>query len=274
MVARKLRMGSKDGAGMGGDVNLGYDLDVAVLGVLDYLGDVGFCVETTIGGLLSGSGGLLFTPGNARSVCSPRTHIVQLGVFLYLNTPSLVVTQVPVELIQLVSCHDVEVPFNLLDRDEMPTNVEVAATPRKTRIVKDGAFRQGDMVVRLLVQVFRQHLYESFKGIDQPGLCVGTNKNAVWQHLQEVTLLSQRWIDCVVEGDGDASTVGSADESRSNMHLPERVGDEFGGRRVLGKVLKVKLGAGGKAERASLLHHVGGLGDDIVFSHLGILFVT
>jgi hypothetical protein len=58
------------------------------------------------------------------------------------------------------------------------------------------------------------------------------------------------------------------------MHLPERVGDEFGGRRVLGKVLKVKLGAGGNAERASLLHHVGGLGDDMVFSHLGILFVT
>ena len=153
LVARKLGIGSQYGAGMAGEFYLGDDLDVELLCVADNVGNLGFGVKAAIGGLFAGAGGFFLPPGNSGPVDTPGTDVVELGVFLYFYSPALVVVEKPVKLVELVRGHEVEMAFDLLDGDEVPAGIEEAAPPGKARIVKDGAFGEGDMVVGLLMDV-------------------------------------------------------------------------------------------------------------------------
>ena len=61
----------------------------------------------------------------------------QLGIFLDLNPPTLVLGEMPVKAIEFIGGHDVEVFLNLLDGEEMPGAVKVHASVGESGLVFD-----------------------------------------------------------------------------------------------------------------------------------------
>ncbi len=57
----------------------------------------------------------------------PCACLCQFRVFLYLDAPSLVIYEVPVEDIEFVHCQDVNIPFHELHIEEVPADIEVHA---------------------------------------------------------------------------------------------------------------------------------------------------
>ena len=56
---------------------------------------------------------------------APGTHFRQFGILLDLSTPALVFGQVPVEHVEFMERHHVEVGLDLVDREEVAAAVEV-----------------------------------------------------------------------------------------------------------------------------------------------------
>src|SRR5690606_3837849 len=63
------------------------------------------------------------------------------GIFLYLYPPSLVISQVPVEDIELVKSHDIKIPFYLINSKEVTADVKVQPPVAEPRSVSNVAGR-------------------------------------------------------------------------------------------------------------------------------------
>ena len=68
---------------------------------------------------------------------SPTRHLVEPGAAPAFDPPSLVVSQVEVQHIELVHGHQVDVAQHLVDREEMSGHVDHEASPLVRRLVVD-----------------------------------------------------------------------------------------------------------------------------------------
>ena len=59
---------------------------------------------------------------------SDRTNLCEFRIFLYFNSPSLVIGEVPVESVELVYFHDVEVSLDCIHSEEVSRLVKVHTT--------------------------------------------------------------------------------------------------------------------------------------------------
>ena len=115
-------------------VNLGYNLDTALLGISHHVTNLILCVVTTIQGiaiLYTGillrnqqvgiviAGSQLHADGVLVVVDTPGTLLGQQWVLLNLDTPALIVGQVPVESVQLVQRHQVDNLLHLVNCKEV-----------------------------------------------------------------------------------------------------------------------------------------------------------
>ncbi len=63
------------------------------------------------------------------------TGFREFGIFLYLQSPALVVRKVPVEGVYLVKCKNVDIILDLLNIEEMPAYIQMRSSIRECRIV-------------------------------------------------------------------------------------------------------------------------------------------
>ena len=87
-----------------------------------------------------------------------RSHARQLGVFFDLDTPALIVGQVPVELVELVYGEDVDILLDLVHRPEMTAGIEHAPAVGEIGFVADrhgghDAFAVDDQLAQALQAV-------------------------------------------------------------------------------------------------------------------------
>jgi hypothetical protein len=73
---------------------------------------------------------------------APRPHLGEPRVPANLQTPGLVVGQVPVEDIELVQCHPVDVAHDKFRRLHVPRGLEHDAAPLELGRIDDGEERQ------------------------------------------------------------------------------------------------------------------------------------
>ena len=130
-------------------------------------------------------------------------HGRQLRVLFDFDAPPLVVGQVPVEAVELVDRHHVEVAFHLFDRKEMARHVEVHAPVSETRGILDAHTRQHPLLAgRRLRPVNRrgQHLPQALHGVEKAGETRRTDFDALRGDIEPVPLFRQR----LVEDEADA----------------------------------------------------------------------
>ena len=118
---------------MSGEVNLGNDRDSEVGGIVHDVLDLVLGIIAAVAYSVVGPEVL----ANHRSV-AVGTDLGQLGIFLYLDPPALVVGDVPVHAVELVDSHDVEILLDFLDGEEMPGAIEVHAPVTEAGFVLDG----------------------------------------------------------------------------------------------------------------------------------------
>ena len=98
--AAELGIGGKGGAGVSRKLNLGDNLDVTLFGIFYYLSCLFLSVEI-------GTVRLICVVAAVDGVDAPRVtaccaYCGELGVFVNLNAPTLVVDKVPMEAVHLV----------------------------------------------------------------------------------------------------------------------------------------------------------------------------
>ena len=109
----------------------------------------------------------------------------------------------PVEAVELVDRHHVEVAFHLFDRKEMARHVEVHAPVSETRGILDAHTRQHPLLAgRRLRPVNRrgQHLPQALHGVEKAGETRRTDFDALRGDIKPVPLFRQR----LVEDEADA----------------------------------------------------------------------
>ena len=124
---------------------------------------------------------------------APRAHFHELGIGLDFRAPALVVGEVPVQAVQFVYGHYIQVTFHLIHAPEVTGNVQVHTPVGKARLVLDAHIRQHPVGLGLFSAVNggREHLLEGFAGIDKAvqGRCL--HHHAVFAYLDGVLLGGQ-----------------------------------------------------------------------------------
>ncbi len=132
---------------------------------------------------------VLFDDGSV----APRAHFHELGIGLDFCAPALVVGEVPVQAVQFVYGHYIQVTFHLIHAPEVTGNVQVHAPVGKARLVLDAHIRQHPVGLGLFSAVNggRKHLLEGFAGIDKAvqGRCL--HHHAVFAYLDGILLGGQ-----------------------------------------------------------------------------------
>ena len=69
------------------------------------------------------------------SLTTMRPHLYQLRIFFYLNSPTLIVSQMKMKFIQLIESHQIKKLQYLFFGKEITTNIHQSTTIRKTRSI-------------------------------------------------------------------------------------------------------------------------------------------
>ena len=83
------------------------------------------------------------------STVSERSYLGELRVLLDFNPPTLVISQMPMEAVELVKRHDVQILLDFLDGEEMPRAVKVHASVAEARLVLDLHAREEELLRRV-----------------------------------------------------------------------------------------------------------------------------
>ena len=178
-VSRKVYLGNHLDSAVGG---IGYDFANLILREI-----------ASIGNMVAGIPVLA-----NHSAVAPAAHLNQTRVFFDFNAPPLIIGQMPVESVQFVHGHDVEVAFHLLDAEEMTRYIGVqTAVFEARRIVYFDVRQRPDGLVgrRIAVYLRRQQLLDRLKGVEETRERRGTNLRAVFADAQVVTLFSHSGVE-------------------------------------------------------------------------------
>ena len=113
--------------------------DVTFLRILHDFFSFFLCIETTIRRIVV----LLCVSSDYRTTAL-RTYFRKFRIFLDLNTPALVFSQVPVESIHIVQCQQVYIFLYKLFWEEVTPYVEVHTAVTETRFVLNFTCRYQD----------------------------------------------------------------------------------------------------------------------------------
>ena len=193
--AAEPRIGGQRAHGMSGEFDLGDHRDKTLRGVVHDVADLVLRIVTAIGRFVELA---VFVVLAARVAADQRTaaygtHLGQFRVFLNLDTPSLVVGQVPVEHVELMQGHDIERLLHFVDREEMAADVEHHAPVAQARFVLDRHDGQlhGPHVGRTVSRSGDQ-LAEGLHRIERPGCAPGNNLRTPGRNLQAVAIRRHR----------------------------------------------------------------------------------
>ena len=174
---------------MTGEVNLGDNLDVACLCIVNNLLEVVECVvhATAILGIVIE----ILSVGVAERSLADSTDLGQLWIFGNLHAPALVIGQVPVETVHLVENHDVENLLYLLLVEEVACDVEHVATVSKQRLVVDLNGRDCPFYIALQFaceEFAWEQLCESLQTVEVTAECRCLDYNLLLACCQSVAL--------------------------------------------------------------------------------------
>ena len=130
----------REGEGMGGDFDLGHDLDAQGPSVLHHTADVSLGVTAATPRAATKDAGHQFA-------FTPEVGAVQLWQAFKLQAEGFIIGKVPVKAVEFEHGHDVEQTQDEVDLIEMPRAVQMLATPLKARTVFDDAARNHAVVV-------------------------------------------------------------------------------------------------------------------------------
>ena len=133
-LAAQPRIGGERCDGMPRKLDFGNHRDIAVGGVFHDLADLLLRVIAAVRRLVILARGVMVAD---ERLPAHRSHARQLGVFFDLDTPALIVGQVPVELVELVHGEDVDILLDLVHRPEMTAGIEHAPAVGEIGFVAD-----------------------------------------------------------------------------------------------------------------------------------------
>ena len=94
-------------------------------------------VESPIGCFLSGRRWCNLPPWHIFPVNAPRTYFCEFRVFFDLNTPAVIIGQVPVKNVHLVHGQQVDVSFDELFREKMAGDIQMHAAVGEPGMIPD-----------------------------------------------------------------------------------------------------------------------------------------
>ncbi len=103
------------------------DGDVTSRSVFDNILDLLLCVEATVSGTFA--------------IHTCRTDLCQLRIFLDLDTPALIICQMPMQTIDLEHSQYINLFLDVIDGYEMAADIDHHTTPFEARFVFDGDCR-------------------------------------------------------------------------------------------------------------------------------------
>src|SRR5690606_1234668 len=124
---------------MAGKLNFWNDGYITIFGISYHVSDLLLSIKTTM------RIRIYIVPRLEVCTCPPGTHLRQSGIFLYLYTPAMIFSQMPVEHIQLVHGEVVDKFFDIFHGIEIPAHVQHQSPPTETGAVNDIHRRKGDL---------------------------------------------------------------------------------------------------------------------------------
>ena len=127
-------------------VNLRNHGDAELLGISHHLAHIVLGVETAVADavLLVLRIAVLITYDG---LAAPGTHVGELRIGLDFSSPSLVLSKMPVETVELEGGHHIEHLLDFLYGPEMPSAVEVHSAIAETRCILNLAARQHPLLI-------------------------------------------------------------------------------------------------------------------------------
>ena len=156
----------------------------------------------------------------------------QFRVFLDLDTPTLVVGQVPMQTVDLEERQDVDILLYVFDRHEMAARIQHDAPITKARLILDSDRRGGPSDIRYHGRAFdfrRQQLQERLHTVEQALRGLRLDAYVVFRNIKGIALVV--YVECVVDCQRD---------SVGDFFIG--YGDRIAGRRV--QLSREKLGYG------------------------------
>ena len=191
--ATQLGIGCQSRHHMTRQVDLGNDLNGICGCILNDLTNLILSVVATVRNTI------ISTPilANYRML-THRANLGQLGEALDLDTPALIVREVPMQAVELMHRHNVDVALDLLNREEVARNVEVHTTIAKTRSVLDRKAGHRPILIgsqRLAIDLGGQQLLDCLDCIVKTGELARANLNALTRYRKAIALLLNGRID-------------------------------------------------------------------------------
>ena len=172
-------------------VNLRNNCDSEVSSISHDILDFLLCIESAITGVVK------FVPVLAdHGTVSPGTDFSKLRIFLDFDSPSLVLSKMPVETVQLICCHHVQESLHLIDIEKMTGNVKMHSSVCESRLVLDGSARENPLCRRLALSVecSRKHLADGLCSISETGSGRSLNLHAPFGNVKPILLRSKFFI--------------------------------------------------------------------------------
>ena len=130
--ATKFWIAGKSSQHMTGHVDLWHDGDVSLCGIGHNLTDFSLGVIATIGCLV-----VKVRVGADNRTTTIRTDCDELGPLWDLDSPALIIGDVPMESVHIVHSKQIDELLNKGNREEMSGTIQMHAPPRKTRSIID-----------------------------------------------------------------------------------------------------------------------------------------
>ena len=180
--ATVFRISSKSRHHVAGHIDFGDDGDVAVGSVAHDVAALFLSIKTAVANTIVDAG--ITTDHRSRA---PSANRGQFRVFLALETPTLVVGDVPVELVHAVQGDEVDVSLDELDGEEVARAVEVHSAIGEARLVLNHHCRQRNLATRLLHN--RKRFSQRLNATEHSRSRLSANRNALCRHRQRVGFL-------------------------------------------------------------------------------------
>ena len=112
-------------------LNLRKHCNITCRCILNNLPNLLLCIETAVRGTVINAR----KKGSNNGLLPYRTFLSKLRIFLYLNPPALILSKMPVESIELVHCHKINIPLDESSIKEVAAHIKMHTPVRKSRLV-------------------------------------------------------------------------------------------------------------------------------------------
>ena len=175
------------------ELHLGHNLDVALTGICNQFTSLILCIEVrpiSLFGIITS----ILKVTHVR-VIAHTTHRGELRIFLDLDAPALVISEMPVEAVHLIIGHDVNHTLQLVHFEEMSAHIEHKSTISKARFIGNIHNRKR-IACHLRIGDTRHHmrrkqLLDGLECIVASRRSSGTNSNTRRGNLKCITFWSQ-----------------------------------------------------------------------------------